>query len=671
MADKKDIGDWLEDGAELDDLFSMEESAAVVATRISPEELAQAVRDGSWVEDGKWQRVLATLEDPDTFFSAGQIFKSLRAAKDMATFFKAKIGRIPQPVAVKRAPVDEGADDGTDLASLWERLAGHVSPPGYAITLAGVSRLTREGGAIRITHRPMVMLASGHDIESEEARITLAWLAKAGWREAVIPREHFVSSRALIGAIGALPESPISSKNAADAIDFLMAYEVANEAALGCVDYVSRLGWHRRRFATYADDRFSFYSNGEEIAKMAREVRSRGGLAEWAEAAAGLCQAPVMRCALWASVASCLIFPLMDRGGMVVDFSWETSSGKTHALKLAASVWGSPRGRLISSWDDTKTATETRAGVLFDLPLILDETKKADPVTIRSFVHAACDGVMKGRGNADGSLRKQTSLRTILLSTGEHPITHFDKITGGAAARCIAVCADPSEIHGSGGRRFGMEELHGWTRAVGENYGLFGPIVAAWVSEHFEEVRAEHRRRVAEVKAALEHDGLEAGVAGRISTNVAVLMVAEWAGHQAVALPWRQDDAHWRVVLASIVQEQAGSMARWRDAYWELMGWADANAKRFRRKDRPGMEEPHGGWLGWDHDGCIFLRPEVARDQLDRMGYENARELLGQWKRKGLLIVTASRKQAHTVKFDGHAHVKLRKPAADATDLDD
>jgi len=65
-----------------------------------------------------------------------------------------------------------------------------------------------------------------------------------------------------------------------------------------------------------------------------------------------------------------------------VEWAGPTSSGKTTAMQVAASVWGDPdteAGKVMQTWDSTRVGIERTAAFLQHLPLFLDDTKHAKP----------------------------------------------------------------------------------------------------------------------------------------------------------------------------------------------------------------------------------------------------------------------------------------------------
>ena len=122
------------------------------------------------------------------------------------------------------------------------------------------------------------------------------------------------------------------------------------------------------------------------------------------------------------SFALCVAFagPLLRLAGMEGGgFSFEggSSSGKTTALQIAASVWGGPDH--VRSWRATDNGLEAIAAMHNDNVLILDEVGQVNGKVLAECAYMLANGQGKGRSTREGSLRKLHSWRLLFLSSGE------------------------------------------------------------------------------------------------------------------------------------------------------------------------------------------------------------------------------------------------------------
>ena len=142
----------------------------------------------------------------------------------------------------------------------------------------------------------------------------------------------------------------------------------------------------------------------------------------------------------------------LEGGGF--SFEGGSSSGKTTALQIAASVWGSPEH--VRSWRATDNGLENIAVLHNDNVLILDEVGQVNGKVLAECAYMLANGQGKGRSSREGNLRKFHSWRLLFLSSGELGLA--DKLAenglksrGGQEVRFVGLPVDTSmltELHG-------------------------------------------------------------------------------------------------------------------------------------------------------------------------------------------------------------------------------
>jgi len=200
---------------------------------------------------------------------------------------------------------------------------------------------------------------------------------------------------------------------------FLQVWPV--EARARCVE---RLGWHGAVYVTPAesigqDDEIIVFQNAHAV----EPAFAVAGTAEkWRDSVAAL-----------AAGNSRLVFALsVAFAGPLADVAGEdsggfhlrggSSSGKTTALKAAASVWGNPSAypRL---WRATANGLEGLAALHNDGLLILDELSQIDPKEAGESAYLLANGQGKARASRTGPARQSARWRLLFLSAGEESLT--------------------------------------------------------------------------------------------------------------------------------------------------------------------------------------------------------------------------------------------------------
>ena len=110
----------------------------------------------------------------------------------------------------------------------------------------------------------------------------------------------------------------------------------------------------------------------------------------------------------------------------VVHLWGKSGNGKTVAQMICASIWGNPsKGKLLSSLDSTKVASERLCNFLRNIPLILDELQitKTKYKNYDTLIYELTEGKGRDRGTVDGGITEVTEWDNIIIISGEEPIT--------------------------------------------------------------------------------------------------------------------------------------------------------------------------------------------------------------------------------------------------------
>ena len=469
---------------------------------------ARAVLD--WM--GDVEAVRASVDaDPD----------ALRYELAAAGLPVADIGRVLRRVERERSGLRVAAPDerrGRDVLEIED--VEVTLPDGYA--LGPGARILRcgegeDGRDVVVAHRPIAITGRWVDEESGREVVDVQWMDEDGWRLVTVPRSRAMDARQIVGL--ADMGAPVASTSASEVVRYLRAQVEGLDGVPGVA--VSRSGWVGRDFVAggstvlgaapvrvVADD---------GAAQLAEAVAQVGTWEGWCEAIRPVSHLPRVMVAVWAAVAASMLRPLGVEGGAVIHWSARSSQGKTTALRAAWSVWGDPSSAAggIGSWDATAKWIEERAAYSCDMPVLLDETSHIPAKgqeTAARLVYALASGQGRGRGTRGGSEAVST-YRTVVLSTGEAPITSWCAQEG-VAARTIELHGAPCES---------AEQSRALLWAITDHHGHLGPRAVAWLaSADWRALRARYRARVAE----WSERAAPGGIAARLAAVVALLEAA-------------------------------------------------------------------------------------------------------------------------------------------------
>ena len=645
-----------------------------------------------WINDNDaFVGLLAVIETV-----SGQIMKArtLRAAvKSLAEV------RATQVVQQRVNDAEDGLNNLGTLASCFGNNPPPTSivpretmelikvPRGYSIDTAGVYKINVEiDGTVnrrKLVPAPIFIVSRTEDVLTGEAKRQVVWRGPGGWCSRIVDRRTILDTSRII-ALSSL-EAPVSSNQAAPLVGYLADFEAENSHRLPAIRSSARMGWLPDGGFLLPDGHYDV--NKDEEAEgahalvpppgydlLAKGWVPAGDAATWLTCVELVSNSPLMMIALYASCAAPLL-RILRIPGFVVDFNGETSSGKTTALRFAASVWGRPAENYptaMFSWDATKVWIERTAGFLQSLPLILDETKRAKhPGIVRDVIYDFCQGQGRGRGDIHGS-RTTDTWRSVLISSGESAATSFSE-DAGTRARVLSMRGRPL---GGQARKGGAisEELQ---QILSENYGHLGRQLIAYLvanTESHEAIRAVF------IDVKKKYVGLSASaVARRHASHLAALEVAAMIIH-TLGVPQPVCDPFGTLVDA---MEEAGfDSDRPLIALQDTISWAAINKTRFfGRHDvshSGNVVSPARGWIGawgpgedWTH---IAFNSQELRQFLTDAGHHPA-EVLDRWHERGWLAPTRSKKnRTKTIRINGvqaRCYCIMREAVRRAVDVDD
>ena len=241
---------------------------------------------------------------------------------------------------------------------------------------------------------------------------------------------------------------------------YLMAVRPMERAL--CVD---KTGWHGNVFVL---PHKTFGQSSERVILQTGEssrtipFATSGTLQEWNEHVGAKCVGNSrLKLAVCVALSGPFLKPMeQENGGL--HLRGESSSGKTKALSVAASVWGGKR--MVRTWRTTDNAIESLAAQHNECVLILDELGQVDPDKAGDIAYCLGNGQSKARANRFGNARPTMSWSLLFISTGEIPLAEHIAQSGerARAGQEIRLLDIPSDA----GRGMGLfENLHGASSA--------------------------------------------------------------------------------------------------------------------------------------------------------------------------------------------------------------
>lgn len=248
---------------------------------------------------------------------------------------------------------------------------------------------------------------------------------------------------------------------------------------------VTRPGWHKR----------SIFVNGCQVHGApwvyqgpGHRGETRGTLATWRANLERLATTPAIQLALGVALSGALLSPL-GRSGWVLHLAGASTTGKTRAAKLAASVWFDPNKT--STWNGTANGIEQTLEGYSGAVVVLDEIKEASPKQVGDIVHRISDNAGRVRSNRSGTgNQRQRKWHLTGISTGETTVADYlgAGAQGGHLVRCVDLWIDRGESTTDAAH---ADEID---RAGRQCFGVAGNVWAQYLVEHLERIPTiEHK----------------------------------------------------------------------------------------------------------------------------------------------------------------------------------
>lgn len=354
---------------------------------------------------------------------------------------------------------------------------------------------------------PITIESQSRDVETGERKVTLKFQTTGKPQRATVSIETIANVQKIINLVElGISVTSINAKHLVDYLQFLLDTQ---EIPLGKTTY--RFGW-------IGDNEFSPYSNdvifdgGLKFYGLSESVKPCGNIAKWNAVINPIRhgRSTPAKAVLMTSYASALISPLMLQS-FFTHIWGQTECGKTVAIMVSASVWANPDlGKYITSFNSTKVAQETLAGIYHSIPVIMDELQiRISQGSFDAKIYELTEGSGKSRGTIDGGLRHTYSWKNAFITSGEQPITK--ELSGaGAINRVLEFECKASQF----------ENPMDLVDAIRENYGLSG-------KEFIETLTPDVLAKAKERHRELRNRFIKDGYPEKQSSSSALLLVAD------------------------------------------------------------------------------------------------------------------------------------------------
>lgn len=469
----------------------------------------------------------------------------------------------------------------------------------------------------------VAIIARAVDVETGDIRVTLAWKFGGRWVTETVPRAVALEGRQLMAM--ANRGCPVDGRSAPAVSAWLLAQEQSGARHMTTSAALARSGWTPDLTGYLWGTEsigaaVTYLPPGPGEAQRAAGYRSSGTLAEWTRHL----WEPVKKHPAGLVVLAAMVpplLPILKAPGWTLDIGGATTTGKTTALKVAASVWGEPEA-VVAKWPTTWAGARNILEASTHTPTLLDDTKNAAdfPETVKAVLYSAAFGRSQTMGQAGGGTRRERIISTVVISTGEVAAITMCGDAQGATTRVLPMRAPPMP---PGNRAVAKKMEAAWVT----QHGTAGPTLVRWLDSNRDKwpsIRAAYDTFLERI-AGIAGDDLEA----RAAVYVAQLQAAAWVARAALGIDVPDTLVN---IAADCVKDGAADRDTPRSALLWCASWWDS---------RPGM---HGHKsdareiIGWDLSaGRAWLEPAL-RSALEAGGYIPG-EMFAAWRDRGWLVI--------------------------------
>lgn len=534
----------------------------------------------------------------------------------------------------QRREEEVGKAKGQGVTGLSERLDGNTPNFGkYIVSDSAIMYLDVFGALVKICSHPIFPTMRYINIETGSELLNISYKLDGMWRELKLVDRKTISQSKTIVSLSEFGLD-ITSENAREIVNYLAEVDSLNRDIIPRRETVKHLGWiPGRGFSPYIKG--VDYDSGGKFDEAFRAVRSGGNFDGWKKTAALVMADPAYmpaRILLAASVASVFLKWTSQQPFIVHMWSAESSTGKTIATMLAASVWADPEiGRYVRSMNATKVANEQLAGFCNNLPLILDELQTVQKGTdFDDTIYMLCEGTGRARGSRDGGLREQTRWMNIIITNGEQPISTDAR--AGAVNRVISIGTEGQVIPGD------KKQMSEFADSLRENFGHVGKMIIDQVTEQkgiTDAIKASYKEAMAQLTPYVT--GKQANYGAAILVGDVLLNMIVFDKQFPPMLPMH-------IIPYLATQDMVDTNQKAMD--W-LLSFVATNGARFHVEGEEILAPVKSEIMGKiTSEGDVMIIKGVLKDNLERKGWVLVSFL--QWcYQRGYIVTNHSRTNRH------------------------
>lgn len=335
---------------------------------------------------------------------------------------------------------------------------------------------------------------------------------------------------------------------------------------------------------------------------------------------------------------------------IVINLFNDSSTGKTTASQLAASVFGSPvlkDNGLVMSWNSTFNAMQNKIAGNTGVVVVFDEASMSRNDDFSKAIYSLAEGKETARMDKEGTVKKSSVWNTLLISTAEKSLFESSNNNSGLRVRLIefgnVVWTKSAQ---------NSDEIK---RVISANYGHAGPLYAQYLMKL-------GKKKVAEgilcCQSLLRQKLPNSDLADRVSMKLALLLFTAELSNQR--FKWNLNIEKMTEFLAKNESDKlkVGDIAQ--QALERVFAYISIKIEHFDREFKTKanktsgndyIKASHGDVWGKiiyvasqtqgspTHDSTyeVMVNKEIMDKILKDLNYESPNVVIKKWKQKGWL----------------------------------
>lgn len=321
------------------------------------------------------------------------------------------------------------------------------------------SSQTFQTSKIKACSHPIIPVERLVNIDTNIEKIKLAFYKDKKWQYIIVEKNTIASKNKIMQLANLGIE--VNENNAKDLITYLSDIVELNN--IEPKTSISHLGWIGSEFVPFSNK--YCLDVDKEFKQKLESISEAGNYEKWKEYIRNLRKGNLTLRFMIASSFASILVRIFKINTFIVYLWGKSGNGKTVAEMICASIWGKPDNNMISNLSNTVIANERLCNFYRNMPIILDELQiaKTKYKNFDELIYVLTEGKGKERGTIDNGLREQTIWQTIIMLTGEEPITS-DTSKEGVKNRVIEINED----------NYIVKDGKAVVNFIQENYGFAG-----------------------------------------------------------------------------------------------------------------------------------------------------------------------------------------------------